>query len=93
MDGITSGSVDMGWLSPEQLAALGMLSRKESVVKSTTMVREKKELIRVLGVLRIQEFNDRMTESQGMRSSCPRFFSGGYPGIPPTGGDVFAFPF
>lgn len=33
------GVTDLGWLSEEQLSALG-LSRKESVVKSTSMVRE-----------------------------------------------------
>ena len=34
----SSGNVDLGLLSPEQLVALG-IAREEDVVKSTTMVR------------------------------------------------------
>lgn len=55
----------MGWLSPEQLAALGVLSQKENVVKSTTMVREGKELIKIFS---------RFREGEGMRPNCPRIF-------------------
>lgn len=38
-----AGETDLGWLSAEQLAAMG-LARREDVVKSTSMVRETKPL-------------------------------------------------